>query len=1206
MMAIKQPIDAAARARALSPEHSFICVAPAGSGKTELLTQRMLVLLAKVQKPEEILAITFTRKAAAEMQHRVLSALRMALGAEPQEAHKQQTWALAKAALAADKTHHWQLLNNPHRLQIRTFDGLCASLVKALPLQAQMGAGVGLSDDPERLFTLAAKSLLAELESPEPAADALATLLAHLDNNQQLLRQLFVALLHTRAAWLPVMMGQLGDVRSALEGCLQQVRDAHLEALAHTIPDEYAVKLCALADFAARHLPVGSHSTIQACHGLTDLPGCDEHGLCIWQGLQALLQTSSGGWRKRLTKNEGLPTAAEGVTAKELKAIKADLQVVINALAQVDGLQTQLSDVPSLPYVTYPEQQWQVLQALTALLPRLVAHLQWVFAREGELDFTEMSVRAEQALGSDEHPTDLALRLDYRHHHLLVDEFQDTSSQQMQLIQRLTSGWQAGDGRTLFCVGDAMQSIYAFRSANVGLFLRCLQGRLGDITLEPITLQTNFRSQARVVEWVNSAFSQAFPAQTDVNLGAVTFGHAVPFNDGSVEPVTVQAFTSEDANALGHAEGEWIRAQIQTLLQDNPETTIAILGRGRKELSRVLPSLRTAGLSYRAVDLDPLASLPAVQDIWALTRALLDPTDTVAWLSVLRAPWCGATLEQLTALRALPGEVIQQLSTYLQNTVISSEEMSSLQEMPYQQEAPHQKEAPRQEKSQKASPAMVRACQILQQSLSERDRRPLVDWVKGTWLALGGSFTIQAGDRLSVERYFEALAELQTLELQRNPERLTRMLESLYALPDPESDGQIQVMTMHKSKGLEFDAVFLVGLGAAGGKVDSPLMRWHEPIFADQLQPNGLLLSPMGERGEDHDALYQWLGLQQKRRENLEACRLLYVACTRAKQRLYLSAELLSDKNHEPTGPRKSSLLSHIWAAVSDAFIVRCYRCDNIIPIDRSSEQSAAEKTPLLLHRLPQAWQPPASDKANGNEWEENINEAAMVNNVATAESLLALDVPSLDPPGLNLFDQENSANVGQADARSSAIGTLVHEVLELAVPVYCKTLLPKQLPLEQLQNAWRQRLSDLGVQNNDLNAALLHVNDCIQKTLAPESPLMVALTGVDKLYPEFALEGVTTAEPSVEELSAVRLDLWWRSPNGEVFLLDYKTTEYKSATDCKENGQGNESVAAFDLSQKAHYKPTLNYYAKLLEQYLQEPVTPILYLLSTQSWLAL
>ena len=320
-----QPVDAVARERALCPDHSFICVAPAGSGKTELLTQRMLVLLTRVQQPEEILAITFTRKAAAEMQHRVLGALRLAQGPKPSESHKQHTWQLAKAALKADAQYGWQLLQSPHRLQVRTFDGLCASLVKALPLQAQMGAGVTLSDDPERLFTLAANNVLAELEGGGEPADALAQLLMHLDNQQQRVAELLVSLLKTRAAWLPLMMAGDGRVREHLEACLANIRESHIERLQGLIEESAANKLLALAVFAAANLPEGSTSPIQYCAGLNALPDASQDGLLQWQGLAGLLLSGTGTWRKRFTKNEGFPTKADGVTPAELKALKADL-----------------------------------------------------------------------------------------------------------------------------------------------------------------------------------------------------------------------------------------------------------------------------------------------------------------------------------------------------------------------------------------------------------------------------------------------------------------------------------------------------------------------------------------------------------------------------------------------------------------------------------------------------------------------------------------------------------------------------------------------------------------------------------------------------------------------------------------------------------------------------------------------------------------
>src|SRR5439155_5619839 len=133
-----------------------------------------------------------------------------------------------------------------------------------------------------------------------------------------------------------------------------------------------------------------------------------------------------------------------------------------------------------------------------------------IFAERAEADFTEFAQGAVRALGTPEAPSDLLLALDYRIRHVLVDEFQDTSISQWELLERLTAGWQQGDGRTLFVVGDPMQSIYRFREAEVGLFLRARREGLGtaglpNVALEPLTLETNFRSQAGIVDWVNAS-----------------------------------------------------------------------------------------------------------------------------------------------------------------------------------------------------------------------------------------------------------------------------------------------------------------------------------------------------------------------------------------------------------------------------------------------------------------------------------------------------------------------------------------------------------------------------------------------------------------------------------------------------------------------------------------------------------------------------
>ncbi|HKF95926.1 MAG TPA: UvrD-helicase domain-containing protein, partial [Gammaproteobacteria bacterium] len=158
------PSDDGQRLKAINPAHSFIVQAPAGSGKTELLIQRFLRLLAIVGEPEEIIAITFTRKAATEMRGRVLKVLREAAsGSAPRNAHEKRTHELALAALARDSNRYWKLKDNPARLRIQTIDSLCARLSQQMPLLSCFGAQLEPVDNADALYREAARKLLAEL-----------------------------------------------------------------------------------------------------------------------------------------------------------------------------------------------------------------------------------------------------------------------------------------------------------------------------------------------------------------------------------------------------------------------------------------------------------------------------------------------------------------------------------------------------------------------------------------------------------------------------------------------------------------------------------------------------------------------------------------------------------------------------------------------------------------------------------------------------------------------------------------------------------------------------------------------------------------------------------------------------------------------------------------------------------------------------------
>ena len=158
--------DLSLRLDALDCQRSFIVQAPAGSGKTELLTQRVLELLSLVKEPEEILAITFTVKAASEMQKRVLDALAQAHVQLPEKAvaYEHEKQSRAQRALANSDAKGWALLSNPSRLQIRTIDGFCAEVVRRLPVSTGLGGSMPIALSPERLYQQASQKILEALE----------------------------------------------------------------------------------------------------------------------------------------------------------------------------------------------------------------------------------------------------------------------------------------------------------------------------------------------------------------------------------------------------------------------------------------------------------------------------------------------------------------------------------------------------------------------------------------------------------------------------------------------------------------------------------------------------------------------------------------------------------------------------------------------------------------------------------------------------------------------------------------------------------------------------------------------------------------------------------------------------------------------------------------------------------------------------------
>ena len=199
--------DVAARADALTVDRSFIVQAPAGSGKTELLIQRYLALLATVDRPEEVLAITFTRKAALEMKQRVIDALRHARdGHTPESAHEKLTLSLAEAVLKRGNDESWQLIESPARMRIETVDAFSAGIARSIPLSSGLGGIQRTIADVEvtRVYRAAATATLDHLASGEHTGAAVGRVLRHLDNNSGLYIAYLSRMLASREQWLGI------------------------------------------------------------------------------------------------------------------------------------------------------------------------------------------------------------------------------------------------------------------------------------------------------------------------------------------------------------------------------------------------------------------------------------------------------------------------------------------------------------------------------------------------------------------------------------------------------------------------------------------------------------------------------------------------------------------------------------------------------------------------------------------------------------------------------------------------------------------------------------------------------------------------------------------------------------------------------------------------------------------------------------------
>ena len=1087
---MNRPADWNARGKALDADRSFIVQAPAGSGKTELLTQRMLVLLARVDNPEEVVAITFTRKAAAEMAHRLIGHLRKAdAGGDESEleAHERHSRQLARAVLENDRKLGWGLLEQPSRLRIRTIDSLCGELARQLPILSGLGGGLQVSEEAHTFYRRAAVNTLSAIEKDGDGLQAdVARVLRRYDNQYDRLAEMLTGMLGNRDQWLEFLVRTRsgnGFDREALEEALSLLVEAELQKAWDLFPSWLSEELPGFLGFMLEHAPADEaelRQLVDACcsGGVLQMP-VTPGSLPLWTTLLSRMLTQSGSWLSGLAARHGFPSQA-GASATDkilFKERKAEYKALIGRLHSDESLREQLALVRKLPGPHFSDEAWVSLESLNRILLQAAAEWKVVMAETGIADFTEVSERAIRALGDPDHPTDLALRLDYRIRHLLVDEFQDTSYGQIRLLKGLTAGWSEGDGHSLFLVGDPMQSIYRFRKAEVSLFIEAFSGHLfRHLRLEPLHLCVNFRSTSPVVNWVNTHFPAVMPPDNDAVSGAVRYSPSET-PPGAGTHGTVELHLSARRDDVREAE------RIVNIIRDSdPEQTVAILVRVRKHAAETLALLDRlkqddARYRYRAVKFTPLGETTLVRDLVSLTLAFTQPADRLSWLALLRAPFVGLSLSDLDALAG--GRDAPLIPDALAACLAGDADGLSKDGR---------------QRLQRTGPALLEAA-------NRYGHEPVRGLVESAWLRLGGPACIENENELAdASAFFDLLSTLEQEGAPIDRDSLAQQLGELFAEPDAHAGEHIQVMTIYQAKGLQFDSVILPGLNKGAGGNDPRMLHWFE------LPAEGrVVMCPMRDQREKEKQkksgdLIQYISNIESKRQSLENGRLLYVAATRARHSLHLLAAV-EPNSQGVVQARRGTLLGELWQAVSEEQVPRILA--DMDDLGELTPEAALPKLPQLHRRLSGDWIAPAAPGA-----------------VARSPAEPA------EPPDYIEFQWAGE------DARLT--GDLVHRLLQSIA--------------EEGESAWRARggmagheawcrrqLLAEGVNHARADAILERTARGVENSLASDTGRWV-LAGHEESECELAITAVLDGKPTNLVLDRTFVE------DGTRWIIDYKT----------------------------------------------------------------
>ena len=866
--------------------------ASAGTGKTWLLVTRMLRLLLAGAAPAGILAVTFTRKAAAEMLQRLNERLADLASAEDSgiDAALKAMGVVPTAALR-DRARglYERLLFEPRPLRATTFHAFCQEILQRFPVEAEVPPGFELQDSEAELIDAAWDALYAEATAtPDGQLARVLELLFDAIGGLANTRQALDSFLRHRIDWWAYVQ----DQPQALAHAGERARllfdiDPDADPIAEFLSTARIAQLQEYATLLGRH----GVQTYQQHQRLiqTALDGSAAPADCLAQ-ITSVLLIASGEPRKRAT-SKALEKSLGAAGCARLVELHSELCA---ALLETRERQARLA---SLVCTT----------AWYAAGQRLLDHYQRIKRERRVLDFADLEWNAYRLLNGSGQAHWVQYKLDARIDHLLIDEFQDTNPTQWRLLLPLLEELAAGGGersRSVFLVGDAKQSIYRFRRADARLLETAslwLEQHLG---ADRFGLEASRRSAPAIIDCVNRAFAEGplaaamgvFPEHGTHWQGL--WGRVEllpPFVVPTPEEYPSAALRNPlqnprpfPADSLHASEGRTIAARIRALI-DAPTLIgppdqarplrygdVLILLRNRTHAGAYEKALRDAGIPYLGAARGTLLDNLEVRDMEALLNTLIAPHNDLALAQLLRSPLFGARDEDLIRLAQTPG------SGWMARVLHASAEAD-------------------------ASEPLRRAARLLPAWQDLVGRLPVHDLLdriyhEGDVLArfeAAAPVALKPRVRASLIRFIELALEVDSGRYPSLPHFVARLEDLRTRATDAPDDAppesgvgdRVRFLTVHGAKGLEAPVVFLADCGAEARDRNAwqALVDW--PAEADR--PHSFML--VGRKSA-RDRVTQQLLDRQSDAERREDANLLYVALTRARQLLFVSAAVDADQ----------------------------------------------------------------------------------------------------------------------------------------------------------------------------------------------------------------------------------------------------------------------------------------------------------------------